>query len=240
MQSRSVLSTYAIDLSTSWTTDTVNALTNSRPPDMSTVRRPSLWYDAKNNYVYEWGGWPYDDNHNSWVWSFQPDGKGGAPWTQNPTPSSQGLRLNGPVGATWASSSTAFWSLSGALVPGNQYSDPNTTFPGLISYNFSSNAWSNSSSTGFSDGGYSVFGEGIFVPNFGREGLLVFLGGSSPSSQSYNYSTTVPLASLKTVSIYDPQSGVWYHQNTTGDTPPVRSFFCSVGVAAPDNSSYEM
>lgn len=206
---------------------------------MSTVRRPSIWYDAENNYVYEWGGWPYDDNKHNWIWSFQPDGKGGAAWTQNPAPASQGQPLTAPVGASWVSTPTAYYSLSGALVP-NRYYNPNITMPGLVSYNFSSNSWSNASSTGFSDGGYSVFGEGRFVPNFGPEGLLVFLGGSTPQNQSYEYSSGIGLASMKTISILDLQSGEWYHQNATGDVPPMRANFCSVGVAAPDNSSFEM
>lgn len=206
---------------------------------MSTVRRPSLWYDPKSNYVYEWGGWPYDANQNNWVWSFQPDGRGGAAWTQNPAPASQGQPLNAPFGASWVSTPAAFYSVSGTLVPEYGYG-PNTTIQGLVSYNFSSNIWSNTSSAGVSDSGYQVFGEGRYVPNFGPEGLLVFFGGSTPPNEQFGYNKGTTLASLEKISIYDLQGDRWYRQNTTGDIPPVRSNFCSVGVAAPNNSSYEM
>lgn len=186
------------------------------------------------------GGWPYDDNHEYWIWSFQPDGKGGAAWTQNSAPASQGQPLTAPVGASWVSTPTSYYSLGGALVPESQNYDPNTTIPGLVSYSFSNNSWSNKSSTGFSDGGYSVFGESRFVSNFGQKGLFVFLGGSTPSNQSFEFSSQFALASMETISIYDLQSGAWYHQNATGDKPTMRANFCSVGVAAPDNSSFEM
>lgn len=211
---------------------------------MSTVRKPSMWYDAERNYVYEWGGWPYDDNRNNLLWSFQPDGKGGAVWSQNPPPVSQRKILNAPVGASWASSPAAFYSLGGALVPplasAAPYFDPNTTISGLVSYNLSTNVWSNVSSAEFSNGGYTAFGEGRYVSNFGSKGLLVFFGGSTPSNQTFKLNEDSTLASLKTIPLYDLQNDKWYHQNATGDIPPKRSSFCSVGIAAPDNSSYEM
>lgn len=45
---------------------------------------------------------------------------------------------------------------------------------------------------------------------------------------------------METISIYDLQSGAWYHQNATDDKPPMRANFGSVGVTALDNSSFEV
>ena len=216
----------------------MNALSNSKPKDMQPTRRPFLWYEAQTNYVYEWGGWPYDDNTDYWLWSFQPDGKGSSAWSQNPAPASLGRTLSAPFGSASASSPTAFYALGGAFVP--DFTDVNTAMAGLVSYNFSSNSWSNTSSSDFSDTSYSVLAESSFVPTFGMEGLLTFVGGSIPSNQTYLYNLKADLTSMETVAIYDLQSGHWYHQTTTGDIPPVRTKFCSVGAAAPDNSSYEM
>lgn len=237
--------TLAIDLSTSWTNSSVTAIVNSCPDQMQTVRRPVLWYNAHSNFVYEWGGWPYDDNHDSWLWSFQPDGKGGSAWTQNPAPASSGQTLTAPAGASWVSTSTALYSLGGALVPDpndhtTNYPTPVTAIQGLVSQNFSSNSWNNQSSLGYSESGYSVYGDASFVPNFGQSGLLVFLGGSTPSNQTYWHQKGIELADFAMIPVLDIRSGAWYHQTATGDIPPGRSEFCQVGVPASDNSSYEM
>ncbi|KMP07146.1 hypothetical protein CIHG_00007 [Coccidioides immitis H538.4] len=45
---------------------------------------------------------------------------------------------------------------------------------------------------------------------------------------------------MKTVPVYDIDSGNWYTQNTTGEHPPARSDFCSVVASAKDGSSHNI
>ncbi len=176
-------STLAVDLSTSWTSASVSATSHERPSHMKTSRRPLLWYDAKNNDVYEWSGWTYDGNTNeneNWIWTFSPDGHGGSQWNQYPAPATKDSSLSTIFGPSTVYTPTAFYSLGGTLVPpviqGLQYL-VNTSIQGLLSFTFSDNTWTNTSSVGFAPSGFSVLGEACFVPNFGKEGLLIFLGG---------------------------------------------------------------
>lgn len=41
-------------------------------------------------------------------------------------------------------------------------------------------------------------------------------------------------------SLYNAGEGVWYKQNTSGTIPPGRTDYCTISVAAPDSSSYNI
>ena len=227
--------TLAIDLSISWTNATVNAFSNPKPSEMQLARRPTLWYNEENHFVYEWGGWSYGDESDL-VWTFAPDGNGGSSWTQNPAPTSAGdVSLIAPFGSSFTYSPGAFYSLGGTLKTGF-----GIAVAGLTSFNFTSNTWNNGSSGGATTSGFSVQAEAAYVPNFGSNGLLVNLGGDSPLNDTYQYEKGAALADMSNITIYDIESGTWYHQITSGPAPPGRSEFCIVGSAASDNSSYEM
>ncbi|KAL6715368.1 hypothetical protein ACLMJK_007634 [Lecanora helva] len=213
---------------------------------MKTSRRPLLWYNPVNHYVYEWGGWTYNGNSGSnenWYWTFQPDGHGGSQWNQNPIPVADGTTLTDTFGASFVSSPKAFYGLGGTLIPdvvnGNEL-PPNVSVPGLLAFDFSDNTWTNKSSTGLAQAGYNVLGEACFVPNFGQEGLLVFLGGDSPPNDTYYYESAPAVADMATITLYDIHTDLRYQQATTGDVPPGREGFCAVGAPAADNSSYEI
>ena len=123
----------------------------------------------------------------------------------------------------------------------NGYHDiPKTSIQGLLSYNYVTSDWTNTSSIGFASSGFSVLGEASFVPNFGEEGLLVFLGGESPPNVSYQYQEASALVGMAAVPLYDIHTGTWHHQAATGDVPPGRTGLCVVGASPVDNSSYEM
>ena len=213
---------------------------------MKTSRRPLLWYDATQNYVYEWAGWTYSGNSGSnedWIWTFSPDGQGGSAWKQNPAPAIMGSSLVTTIGSSAAYSPSAFYSLGGTLVPdvvdGSEL-PPNTTIQGLVSFSFSGNNWTNASSVGFRQSGFSMLGDATFVPNFGKAGLLVFLGGDSPQNSSYAYEDANALADMGTIPLYDIEAGAWYKQAATGDIPPGRTGQCAVGAPTVDNSSFEL
>lgn len=108
---------------------------------------------------------------------------------------------------------------------------------GLLTYNFTSNELTNTTVTSAAtDGGIVQMGRMIFVPNFGPSGILVSVGGDQYEKVKAATDDFIP---MDTVQIFDPASGHWYDQPTTGDTPPKRKEYCLAGVAS-DNSTYEI
>ena len=182
----------------------------------------------------ERGGWAYDAGASFDLWSFSTDASGAVDWSLNGTASADAAQLTPTFGGSFTSSPTHFYSLGGVLS-----SDISVSLEGLTTYVFAADAWSNSTSLTSSQSGYSVQGQGAFMPNFGK-GLIAFLGGDSPPDQTYDYEAGVALVDMSDITIYDTASGTWYHQTATGSVPPPRSEFCVVGSPARDNSSYEM
>ncbi|KAJ4295171.1 hypothetical protein N0V90_007181 [Kalmusia sp. IMI 367209] len=87
-----------------------------------------------------------------------------------------------------------------------------------------------------------------YIDTVGGSGILVALGGQIqtdvPVGEVTNR-TKGELIDFNTVDVFDLESyyndpssnGTWYEQATTGDVPLPRIDFCTVSVAAPDNSS---
>ena len=191
-----------------------------------------VWYDPNDNLIYERGGWSYGGS-NYELWSFTPDNRGDTNWRPD-AGSSEAQQYNPTFGSSFAASSNAFYSLSG------EESDQSNAIPGFLEYNFGTSSWSNTSSIGSYASQYTVQGQAVSVPNFGDEGVLLFVGGDSPPNSTYQYEAGVALVNMGNITIYDVQSTTWYYQEATGDIPPPRSEFCSSGAVAADNSSYEM
>jgi hypothetical protein len=230
-----VNNTLSIDLTQPWTVSTVNALFAPKPSTMAPVRRPYLWYDPVSNLIYERGGWAYDgDSYSYPLWSFQPDVEGGVVWNVAQD-TSAAEQYTSTVFSAFTASNANFYSLGGVLS-----SDIDNTVEGFLTYDFGTSGWSNSSSAGAAQSAYSVQAEAVFIPNFGKMGLLAFLGGDSPPNQAYQYEKGAALVDMSNITIYDPDSETWYHQTATGSIPPPRSEFCAVGSAPTDNSTYEM
>jgi hypothetical protein len=112
-------------------------------------------------------------------------------------------------------------------------------FQGLVTYDFSSRSWINSSqpsaweSSGIS--GHSLLGEGYYVPTFGASGVLLFLGGFQNED-----GPDVAVVDMESVVIYDIGSDSWYQQKVSGDSPGGRAAFCLTGASAADKSSFEV
>ena len=130
------------------------------------------------------------------------------------------------------------------MVPAPAAVFPTIPVDGLVEYEFSSQTWTNASSSGASDAGFMVQAGASLAPQYGRDGFLVFLGGDTPESRRYSYegrNGEMAMADFANVTLYDISSRTLYHQPTVGDNvPPPRSHFCSVGISSPDNSSFEM
>ncbi|KAI9799472.1 MAG: hypothetical protein M1833_003994 [Piccolia ochrophora] len=90
-------------------------------------------------------------------------------------------------------------------------------------------------------------GELVWIPSSDR-GLLVAIGGvinpewayRLPSEALTSKSEDESPGFMKTVSVYDIRSKKWYKQETSGDTPPQLTRFCSVVATAEDSSSHNI
>lgn len=121
--------------------------------------------------------------------------------------------------------------------PSVQKEDPGYALTGLVSYNFQTGLWANTSTVpGYGGYGTNLNGMAEFVP-FGPNGLLLFLGGAETPVDATNDSSTE--VSWNTIFLHDPVTGKWYRQETSGDRPLVIERACSVGVQGPNNT-YEM
>jgi hypothetical protein len=107
---------------------------------------------------------------------------------------------------------------------------------GLITFDFASNKLSNNSVTEISNGGVNQMGGMHFVPNFGPQGILVTFAGDQVGKKQPGFDS---LLDSSTVQIYDPATGTWYEQTTSGNVPEARKEFCMAGAAS-SNNTYEI
>ncbi|KAL9943689.1 hypothetical protein ACHAQF_001881 [Verticillium nonalfalfae] len=71
----------------------------------------------------------------------------------------------------------------------------------------------------------------IFVPGWGKRGVLIGLGGGANEQLTEN---------MEKLDVYDIETSEWYKQETSGDKPPVRVNPCAVVASAPDASSFQI
>ena len=203
------------------------------------VRRPLMWYGGPASTVFSTSGWAYQSTESYALWSFPPDGQGSASWRISGTSNNQ--QYTPTFASAFASSGSSFYSLGGVSVTVlNGSGMVNTTISGLATFDTGTSAWSTQSSAGASQSGNSVFAEAVFIPNFGEQGLIAFLGGESPSKTTYEYEMGAALVEMSNITIYDPKTQSWYHQTATGDIPPPRAEFCAVGNSPSDNATFEI
>lgn len=244
--------TLSIDLSTSWTaSDVAPVVTLHQNGNSMLVRDASMFYDGIANMVFFYGGYPYQANFQPSVWGFTPN-TGAVSWQkiydigiEHATTGSTFPGFTFTIGSLWTSTPTAYYSLGGYIIG---YADPAisglaaTSVSGMVEYNFQEGLWTNSSDTGqggYREEGFSVHGEAIYVSIYGKDGIIVFVGGDTPTTQAWDGGSA--LAQFSDITIYDISSGNYYQQTATGSSIPMgRIQFCAVGVSAADNSSFEM
>ncbi|KAI1651440.1 uncharacterized protein F4817DRAFT_131302 [Daldinia loculata] len=238
-----VSSTLSLNLNESWTNETVEFRTIPKAAPL--LGQQVYWTDHSYNpgAFYVWGGKTMDNGSppEDQLWYFSADGSGGGSWSQLPQGDyRQFSQLLRPAGASFTQSANMGYSFGGLASRESDHSiqkaDPGYAVKGVVSYDFQTNQWANHSSESFGDYGTSLYGCAEYVP-FGPNGLLVFLGGIE---------TTVDVNSVYTngvswteLTLYDPVTGKWYTQKTTGDPPPRVERACSVGVRGPNNT-YEI
>lgn len=245
-------STLAIDLSSSFSTLSKNSgvqiqnIHKGSCPNFNGIR---FWTDEAADIVYAYGGefsWL-----NPWVgsttvpleslWSFTASSDGGT-WQSLDQSSSVFDSIVRPTQGSVASGDIGGFNLGGyASRDASQKTDiaGYIPVPGLQFYNFTSQEWSNDSATGCTPDGTAIWSGTAYVPTWGPAGLLVAFGGqTSPNISEYvDGAAYLPMSNI---SLFDPSTQSWYHQEATGDTPSQRDRFCVVGINGGDNSTYGM
>ncbi|KAI9649925.1 hypothetical protein NHQ30_002510 [Ciborinia camelliae] len=216
-----------------------------------------MWYDPIQKSIFRFGGWSYYSPPVA-VYSSPVNDQGNINWT---VPYTGGIHQSSTVAsfsgftstsyALWVATPNAYYSLGGNM---GGSTDPglvglgNNSVPmtGMVEYNFEKAQWTNSSSADYGGtvfGGHSGFGsggEGLYVPIFGQEGILVFLGGDAPFTQAASTKGSNPVP-MNQITIYDIHSQQFYLQSAGGDSIPFpRTNFCAVGAGSSDNSTWEI
>lgn len=240
--------TLSIDLSTSWTNSSVTINSFSKPDGVPNLDDGSLWYSAKDNALIAGfsGAAPRFNTPAApalGLWSFKLDGTGGGTWSAD---------AGGAAAVRSASLTRPYQGLSAyggdiALTLGGYENDrtrpPNVNFtvnlpvPGLVTYNMSTDTFTNSSAAGYRRNGTAERGVLHYVPAFGPKGVFVVLSGDTSDLQDYNAASNIQ--PLSKVTVYDPSTGSFYNQTTTGNIPNGRIEFCAAGASS-TNGTYEM
>ena len=135
-------------------------------------------------------------------------------------------KLNRPGDSLQAFAGDIAWSLGGY--------DETTGFvlPGMIRFNMSSRLLENVSSTDYPyNGGAVVDGAMHYVPSFGPGGIFVAMGGGVAQGDAS--------LAFSMLAVFDPITGNWWNQTTTGAAPIPRIDFCTAGINS-TNNTYEM
>lgn len=236
--------TYSIDLSSSWTNQTVkpNRIQKIAP----VLKGESLWLDVSNKTFFAYNGGvsttliPPPPPVPNQLWQFIPLGPSGS-WSQvDVSPQSQNFTsLVRTVGGPSASGNGLGFVLGGSESSTTTPSLPGgiaIPVPGLVIYNTSSQIWHNVSTLAPPGDTTAYGGAALFVPSYGPDGLLFVLGGelSGPG-----YGATTGLLAFDTISIYEPMTQQWKLQTVTGSMPHSCTLPCVVGKQG-DNGTYEV
>lgn len=244
-------STYSIDISSSWTKDTVpikaTDKTSSIPDaDLNII---NLWHSLDNSSFYSYNGvkanFPNSGSPPSnKLYRFTVDGVGSGQWSEVDTFYTAGSnftalkRVGGTVGTC---SSDTCYAVGGYRTSRTEADITSGTIPasGIVSYNLTSDTWHNDTLVGTIFAGPWASGVTFFTDIGGNEGMLVLIGGAVTDA---SFGSAVRL-SYENVYLYDIATKTWFQQGTTGDIPSLyRDGFCYVGIRGDNqvNKTYEV
>lgn len=72
----------------------------------------------------------------------------------------------------------------------------------------------------------------LYIESYGKEGLYILIGGTNGARGAG------PGIGMSTVLIFDPGTGSWFNQSTTGKVPETREDHCAAAVSV--NGSHDM
>lgn len=209
------------------------------------TRNTDAYKPSPDDQVLSYAAYQYGPHKSIW-----------APgWTQEPLSDNVTRYITNGAQASAPSENLGFY-FSGMRAPdwGNFTSDDlhsNTTSDRLITLDMSverAGEWTNTTLPSYVPGRSGA--ELVWVP-VSKSGVLVAIGGvinpssifrherSNATTRTDESKATSPTF-METVSVFDIDSKTWYSQNTTGDTPPQLTEFCSVLASAADGSSHNV
>ncbi|KAL1651936.1 hypothetical protein SLS58_000059 [Diplodia intermedia] len=237
----------SIDLSKNWTNATVTLQSTSKPSSVPSLNHPGIWYDSSADTIYtgfagrisslnesDLSPWPMG------VWSFKPDGLGSGTWdTALATDDKVFDSITRPYTAAVAYGNGVGYALGGSVTwqtaPGITGGDTSAivNIDGMLRFDMTTKELTNVTVKGprFQNG-HIQLAQMQYVPNFGPEGVFLVLGGvkTNPETDTFDWGI---------VTVFDPESGRWYDQQTSGNIPRGRKEFCSTGMAS-DNKTFEV
>ncbi|CAL3969373.1 unnamed protein product [Diplocarpon coronariae] len=209
----------------------------------------SLWYNPKRNSLvagFSGASARFNTPPTPWplgLWSFRLDDQGGGTWTQAiaPTAALTSNSLTRPYQGLSAFGGDGAFTLGGyendRSSPASRNVSSQIPVPGIVQYNMTSGTFTNSSASGYNFNGTAERGVLHYVPSFGLRGIYVILGGNISGLD--DYSAEENIQSFKSLTIFDPSTGAFYNQTTTGNIPNGRIEFCATGANS-TNSTYEI
>ncbi|EAQ85859.1 hypothetical protein CHGG_07112 [Chaetomium globosum CBS 148.51] len=217
-----VESTLSIDISRSWTTSDVSirSIKKTGPLKSSLV----LWTDSQAGEFYSWGGeFPPSVHENITepeLWKFTADGEGGGEWSIV-KPANGGAFADihsGTLAASANTDNTAF-VIGGEI---QRFSEPDRNgstqvLGGMVTFNMASRVWTNE--TDNSPFGTLVGASAHYLPSFGVDGVIITLGGLTPSLVG-RWDGKVPALDFYNLTFFNPVTKKTYWQLTSGDIPP--------------------
>ncbi|KAI0193442.1 hypothetical protein F4808DRAFT_358465 [Astrocystis sublimbata] len=232
--------TWSIDLTEAWTPEKVSI--RSIPKAAPLLNEQVHWTDPSTSSLYTWGGITSNGSSpDRALWRLRADGSGGGSWTQVTQRDFLNFsKLKGIFGSAFTQTKDTGFAFGGAVTKASDDSVtkevPGYATPGLISYNFKTGEWDNSTTTFYGGYGTSLNARAEYVP-FGPNGLLMFLGGAESPVDTTN--ETIAETSWNSITMVDPVTKQWHRQSTSGIKPPTIESHCSVGVPGP-NGTYEI
>ena len=192
---------------------------------------------------YAWGGEASQQNtsqtNNRKLWAFTGSDTGDGTWEiQRPANPSVFNTFWRSTAAANAVCGNVGYYLNGyaTYLSDSHVNGLDVAVPGLLTYDMTTSTWANESTLDAL--GYVVWsGTGTCIPHAGSKGAVIFLGGqkSLPHASAMEWDWVY----MSNITMYDPETKTWLWQETTGDTPPPRYNFCSVGVPG-TNGTFEM
>jgi hypothetical protein len=229
-------STYSLDLSTSWSPNDAR-FTVIDKGDCPLLNRPNLWPAPDGKSFYSFNGAISGVGNpdpalappvSPQLWKFTPDGISNGTWSL----AGSNTSLTQSVAAVSAFGNGSAYILGGITTPRTtwRYGNSIESANGIVSYNMESQTWNHQSMAGFAPTGKWLEGELHWVDNLGGIGLVAALGGVTAGEM---------FILLDHVTFFNPITGEWRNQSTTGAIPRPRRRYCSVGVPG-DNGTYEV
>lgn len=239
-------STYSIDLSASWTNDSVVLHQIDKTSAPRSLNAGNTFPDPSGTSFYQWNGkissaLPYDqlpDPPSASLWQFRTDGDLGK-WSLVTAPNLKRLARS----ASTQGNGTAYFlgGFGDWRSDKDYYSNTSLRFSGggLVTYEIQSQTWANSSIEELAPSGWSFDASFHYLQGMGREGLLLAMGGATSPPGATNRQGDEILNPFNYVTLYDAMAKKWYNQSTSGDIPVKRYSTCSVGIAG-DNGTFEV